>query len=197
MSTISGANAMARSFWMALEEILGQEQVQRFGERSLQLLDGSFFSLTQLAVLQGALEGMYGIAAGRGVALRSGRAWVKYGFRLFYEELGWNRSEFRLLPRTHRLERGLRDLANWMNAHFHEHFDVQRIPEGWIWQIEGFQGSVEATESTPGCYWMIGVLEEVLHRLGDGKIFLVREISCRTCGALSCLFEIPARPLGD
>ncbi|MEJ5240755.1 MAG: V4R domain-containing protein [Anaerolineales bacterium] len=197
MTTISGANALARSFWMALEEILGQEQVRKVGESPLQLFDGHPFSLAQLAALQGALEGIYGIPAGRGVALRSGRAWVKYGLRFFYEELGWNRSEFRLLPRNLRIERGLESLASWMNGYFTERFDVRRIPEGWIWRICGSPDNTEKVENVPGCYWMIGVLEEVLHRLGDGKIFLVREISCRACGAASCLFEIPARPLGD
>lgn len=198
MNEIFGNRGLERTFWLALEEVLGHDQVQRIGEHSSYL--GNYpFSLEQMTRLQNALEELYGVAAGRGLTLRSGRAWVKYGLRFFYHELGWGQSEFRLLPRHARIQRGLERLASWMKQHFQEHFEVERTADGWLWRVSGCGLKAHVIDETlPSCcYWMVGVLEEILKRLGDGKIFLVREVTCQVCGAPACLFEIPARPLGD
>jgi hypothetical protein len=193
----TGAKELERSFWMALEEILGLEQVQRISEHTFPLSGQPFCSLMQIMELQKALEAVYGIHAGQGLALRSGRAWVKYGLRFFRDELGWNRSEFRLLPRPVRIQRGLEGLASWMDRVFMEKFFVTRSLDGWLWQIHDCPLVIEPGGEFPCCYWMIGVLEETLQRLGDGKIYLVRALPSPPQKAPVCLFEIPARSLGD
>ncbi len=193
----TGAKELERSFWMALEEILGLEQAQRIGEHAFPLSGRPFFSLMQLMELQKVLEAVYGVHAGRGLALRSGRAWVKYGLRFFRDDLGWNRSEFRLLPRHVRIHRGLEGLASWMDRVFVEKFVVTRSLNGWLWQIHDCPLVIEPGGEIPCCYWMIGVLEETLQRLGDGKIYLVRALPSPLQKAPVCLFEIPARSLGD
>lgn len=198
MNGISVVRELEQTFWVALEEVLGDEQAQKIGEHS-SYLGNHPFSLEQITKIQNVLEELYGVAAGRGLTLRSGRAWVKYGLRFFYHELGWGKSEFRLLPRHARIQRGLESLASWMQPHFQERFEVERTATGWLWQISGCGLSACIPDKTmPSCcYWMVGVLEEVLKRLGDGKNFLVREVTCQLYGAPACLFEIPARPLGD
>ncbi len=194
---VAGTKELERSFRMSLEEILGLEQVQKISEHTLPLSGQFPFSLAQVMEFQKVLEAVYGVQAGRGLALRSGRAWMKYSLRFLREELGWNRAEFRLLPRHVRIHRGLEGLASWMGQNFKEKFLVTRSPEGWLWQIHDCCLEIDPNGDLPCCYWMIGVLEEALQRLGDGKIFLVRAISSPRQEMPVCLFEIPARSLGD
>lgn len=192
------SSLLERSFWLAVEEILGPEPLTQIVPRlHSSTPEALSFSLEQIALLQHILEGEYGPNAGRGLTLRAGRSWVKYGLRLFQQELGWNSSQFRLLPRRARISRGLSELAAWLEAHLPQRFAVETHPDGWLWKVSQCQAPALATFQSSCCYWMLGVLDEVMTRLGDGKLFPVREKSCQFCGAPVCLFEISAAPLGD
>src|SRR5512143_3209967 len=68
-----------------------------------------------VAGLLPALEAAYGPLAGRGLALRIGRACFHYGIHDYADQAGVNGLEFRMLPLPARLRAGLKAFARFLD----------------------------------------------------------------------------------
>ena len=115
---------MGRIVLLAMEEILGRSGVNAL-LRSVSLAEyidppseqDLAIPFEHIAALQAALESTYGTRAGRGLALRAGRACFKYGLREFGPELGVTSLAFRLLPLPAKLETGGRGPRSLLNKY--------------------------------------------------------------------------------
>lgn len=198
-------NRMARIILLAMEEILGQngtnavlnlahlsKYIHAYPPDNQDLV----VPFADIAALQAGLEAAYGPRAGRGMALRIGRACFKYGLREFGPELGLTDLAFRLLPLPVRLERGAHALASLFNEltdqkvwveidDEHIYWHIERCPLCWGRHVEG-----------PACSLAVGLLQEALYWVSSGKTFQVEETSCIANGAPTCTIVIHRAFLG-
>ena len=197
-------NRMGRIMLLAMEEILGHQGVNailnlahlpdyidQFPAANLDLQ----FPFEHIARLQVALEYAYGPRAGRGLAMRVGRACLKYGLREFGPGLGLNDPAFRMLPLQPRLKAGCEAIAGLFNQ-----FTGQRVrldmDEKYIsWQIERCPLCWERHSDAPCCAMAVGLLQESFYWLSGGKYFLVEEKKCIACGDSTCTIVIDRTPM--
>ncbi len=197
-------NRMGRIVLLALEEILGHNGVNAV----LNLAGLSDYidhypphnqdlkiPFVHVSAIQTALESVYGPRAGRGLALRAGRACFKYGLREFGPELGLTDLAFRLLPLPVRLQNGSEAFAALFNnltdqkvrlEHDEKfiYWNIERCPLCWGRQAEG-----------PVCMLAVGLLQEALYWVSAGKNFQVEEKSCLACGDSACTIVIDQTPM--
>ena len=60
-------------------------------------------------------------------------------------------------------------------------------------QIARSAGS--ASSEAPGCYFIVGILQEFLSTISGGKLFNVVETECRATGGAACIFRIDKQAL--
>src|SRR3972149_11281077 len=109
-------NKMGRIVLLSLEEVIGHNAINAVHKMAgLHHLINNYppdnldrdFRFGDLGVLQEALEGMFGPRAGRGLALRAGRACFKYGLGEVGAARGISESALPLVPHSIKLTRGV------------------------------------------------------------------------------------------
>jgi hypothetical protein len=154
------------------------------------------FDFAELAALNVALEEMYGVRGGRGMALRIGRAAFSRGMKTFGALAGMRDPVFRSLSRDERCRIGLQALARIFNRFsdqhtvFHEdnlsfHFIADPSPIAWGRSAE-----------KPVCHLLGGIVTECLRWASNGYEYYVFETTCRACGDARCTFSINKTPIG-
>ena len=197
-------NRMGRVVLLAMEEILGHSGVNAvLNLATLPIYINDYppynqdlkFPFEHISHLQAGLESAYGPRAGRGLALRVGRACFKYGLREFGPELGLTDLAFRLLPLPAKLKTGSEAFAalfnnftdqlvrlEWDEKYIHWH--IERCPLCWERHAEG-----------PCCHLAVGLLQEALYWISAGKYFEVEEKKCIACGDSACTIVIDQTPM--
>jgi predicted hydrocarbon binding protein len=148
-----------------------------------------------LSAIQTALESIYGPRAGRGLALRAGRACFKYGLREFGPELGLTDLAFRLLPLSARLQTGSQAFAALFNDFTDQKVRLEHDEKNIYWIIERCPLCWERQAEGPVCMLAVGLLEEALYWVSAGKQFQVVEKSCLACGDSACTIVIDKTPM--
>jgi hypothetical protein len=154
------------------------------------------FDFADLAALSLALEEMYGIRGGRGMALRVGRAAFSRGMKTFGALAGVQDPAFRQLARDERCQIGLQALAQIFNrfsdqkSTFREdelsfHFIAEPSPIAW-----------GRTSEKPVCHLLGGMITECLRWASNGHEYYVFESTCRACGDARCTFSMNKTPIG-
>lgn len=205
-------NRMGRIILLAMEEILGHsglnavlhlseltDYINNYPSHNQDLR----FPFEHVSKLQIGLEGAYGPRAGRGLALRVGRACFKYGLREFGPELGLTDLAFRLLPLPAKLVSGSEAFASLFNNFTDQRVRIERDENFIYWHIErcplcwGRQvESVELSQANgPCCHLAVGLLQEALYWVSGGKYFQVEEKSCIACGDSTCTIVIDQHPM--
>jgi predicted hydrocarbon binding protein len=197
------ANIMGRNLLRALEEILGDEELEMLvGKAGLVEWRGKFpprnlereFSFDHISRLQTALEEEYGVQCGQGVALRCGRVFFTHLQRQFGNQVGLNDTEFRLLPQTKKMKRGLELLMGIFN----QYSDQQvRLVDGeqLSWVVERCPLCWGRESSSADCHLMVGFLQEATYWISGGKHFHVEETACQASGDPSCVLVIDQAPI--
>ncbi len=138
-------NRMGRVVLLAMEEILGHggvNAVLNLADLPAYINDyppynqDLQFPFTHISHLQTGLESAYGPRAGRGLALRVGRACLKYGLREFGPELGLTDLAFRLLPLQTKLKTGSEAFAALFNDFTDQQVRLERDEKYIYWHIE-------------------------------------------------------------
>lgn len=148
-----------------------------------------------LSCLLAAFEEVYGNLAGRGLALRVGRALFPHALREYGEDLGLTGTSFRLLP----FPTKLRTFGAALTSLFNEGED-RRV------QIEEQEGKLlihlrrcplcsQRKGSETVCLLAVGLAEESLYWMSGGKIFQVEEIACAARGDADCTLQIDQAPI--
>ena len=203
-NTLHTAERIGRILLSGMEEILGrnelddllirasqsgiQEQIQPFTR-------GGNPSCDIFNHVPAALEDVYGLQAGRGLALRAGRACFHQGLREFGAETGLTGMEFRLLPSPTRLLTGSRALAAYFNQSGCSCVSLEADQMYTYWHMEGCPLCHGRDMDSPSCHLMVGFLQAALNWTSGGKTYLVEETGCIACGGARCTFRIDKTPL--
>lgn len=190
---------MARIILLAMEEIIGRNGVTAvLNQAKLSDLIGNYplntfdrtVSFETVAMLQVALEQLYGPRGGRGIALRVGRATFKYGLREFGPLLGFTDLAFRLMPQEERLRQGAENFAEVFNRFTDQVVRVEETPDMFLWKIDRCPLCWERKTEGTACHLAVGLIQEALYWATGGKYFNIEEVACVATGAPSCIIQI-------
>jgi hypothetical protein len=197
-------NKMGRIVLQAMEEVIGRtgvnavlnlanlrHRINRYPPNNLDLA----FSFDELSHLQTALESLYGIRGGRGLALRSGRACFKYGVREFGPLLGITELPFRLLPLEAKLRAGGDVFVEVFNKFSDQRVSLVEEADRFLWRIERCPVCWKRQTDSPACHLAVGILQEALYWVSGGKFFTVEEITCIAKGDPACTIVIEKQSL--
>ena len=196
---------MGRVILQAMEEILGHSGLNAV--LNLTGLSGYIndyppytqdlkFPFAHISGLQAGLERAYGPRAGRGLAVRVGRACLKYGLREFGPELGLADLGFRMLPLQTKLKTGSEAFAELFNKFSDQRVRLERDERYIYWHIERCPLCWERQADGPCCHLAVGLLQEALYWVSGGRYFEVEEKQCIACGASECTILIDRTPMG-
>jgi predicted hydrocarbon binding protein len=195
------SNKFARIFLESVKEICGENGLRAVlnyahlpslaAELPPDNLERSF-DFSHFSSINQALEDIYGLRGGRGLALRIGRTTFDDVLKDYGELAGVGDLAFRTLPLYRKIRTGLEAMARIFSEksdqistvlEFEDHFlyRVERCPVCW--------GRKSAELSI--CYYLVGLLKEGLYWVSGGKEFEVKETSCIALGHESCEFVIP------
>ncbi len=198
-------NRMGRVIFLAMEEILGYggtnavlhlANLPAYINHYPPYDQDLSFPFNHISRLQVGLESAYGPQAGRGVALRVGRACLKYVLREFGPELGLTELAFRLLPLQTKLNTGIEAFAALFNDFTDQRVRLERNEKYIYWQIERCPLCWERQSEGPCCHLAVGLLQEALFWVSGGKYFEVEEKKCIACGDSECTILINRTPSG-
>jgi predicted hydrocarbon binding protein len=197
-------NKMGRMLLLALEDVMGRNgvnavlnlaklrgRVNRYPPNNLDLE----FSFAELSGIMQALEDMYGPRAGRSLAIRAGRAGFKYGLKEFGSVLGLSDLAFRLLPLGIKLKVGLNAMADTFNSFTDQRVNLVERNAQFVYVIQRCPVCWQRRHDEPCCHAAVGLLQETVSWISNGKSFNIREVSCIASGDESCRFLIDKRPL--
>jgi len=149
----------------------------------------------EVSQMQSALEHLYGIPGGRGVALRSGRVCFKHGLREFGIKLGFTESTFRLLPLKTKMQTWGETLVKGFNENTDQRVKLVETESHYQWVIERCPVCWGRHADRPICHMMVGLLQESFYWVSGGKFFQVEEVDCIAKGDPTCRIQIEKGPL--
>lgn len=198
-------NRIARYFFLAMDDVMGPNGLNVV--LSLAGLDryignlppddlAKQFDFAYMASLNYALEEMYGIRGGRGMALRVGRASFSQGLRRFGALSGVAHPAFRNLPLEERCDLGLRALADIFTNFSDQASSVQISDNGYLFTVNTSPMAWGRISDKPVCHALVGILQECLRWVSNGHEFYVHETACLACGDGHCEFKINNTPIG-
>lgn len=197
--TFTCTDRMGRIILSGMEEIFGYHEISTvFNQATLTKIDGSGIprqqeldlSFERLPQLQASLEKTYGLSAGRGLAIRSGRACFKHLVRDFGNEMGLMNLEFRLLSLPNRLKFINEALAELINKHTGLYAAFEMDDRYMYWTIEHNPTNEANHNDKSVCHLIFGLLQETLSWTSGGKIFQMEEIICIEHGDPCCKIRI-------
>ncbi|MBN2388358.1 MAG: 4-vinyl reductase [Anaerolineales bacterium] len=198
-------NRMGRIILLAMEEVIGRNGVNAV--LNLTALGGYIgnypahnpdlkIPFEHISSLQVGLEKAYGPRGGRGLALRTGRACLKYGLREFGPELGLTDLAFRLLPLSAKLKAGGEAFAALFNQFTDQQVRLEWSEKQLLWHIERCPLCWGRQTDGPCCHLAVGLIQEALYWLSGGRNFMVEESSCVASGDSACTIVVETTPMG-
>ncbi len=197
-------NKMGRIVLIAMEEIMGPHGVNAILNLAhLHHLVGNYppnnlkreFTFFELSAIQKALDEMYGVRGGRGLALRAGRETWKYALKEFMPVLGISDLASRRLPLAMKLKVGLDVFAQTFNKFSDQKVRLGEDEDGYLWIIERCPMCWQRTSPTPCCHLAVGLLEQALDWVSKGRRFRVKESACIAKGNETCTIVISKKPV--
>ncbi len=195
---------MGRIILTAMEEIMGRHGVNAvLNLAHLPHLVNNYppnnlnlgFSFVEVSLIQQTLDDMYGVRGGRGLALRAGRETWKYALKEFAPILGISDLATRILPLGLKLKIGLEMFAETFNKFTDQRVRLGENAQSYLWMIERCPMCWQRTSEKPCCHLAVGLLEQSLDWVSQGKRFQVEEVSCIACGDETCTITISKKPL--
>ena len=197
-------NKIGRILLLSLEEVVGHNGVNAaLNVAGLPDLIHSYppntldreFRFSAVGRIHQALDRLYGTRAGRGLALRTGRAGFKHALREFGPMLGMTELPYRLLPLPMKLKSGLEGTAELLNRYTDQIVHLEEGPEAYRFHLDLCPLCWGRRLDQPGCHLAIGFLQEGLSWMSGGKNFLVEETDCAAHGDGACVLRIVRQPL--
>lgn len=201
-----GSSQLGRLIFMGMDEVMGRAGVNAVMNRAgLPSLSDAYLdyrgdapiSLHQLSSALAALQQLYGLRSGQGLALQTGRAAFNYGMRDFGEGLGLLRQDYRLLPPLAKVRVGLKRLATFLSEIGSGEIRIEETAGRFIWLMERCPLCWQSQQDGPACHLWVGFLQEYLVWASGGKLFNVFEKECVACGAPACRIVIDQQALVD
>jgi predicted hydrocarbon binding protein len=155
------------------------------------------FDFSYFGAINQALEDIYGVRSGRGLAFRVGKTSFADMLREYGDLAGIGDSGFKVLPLRKKMRFGLEAMARL----FSEGSDqlTSLAEDGQVFRYQVKHCPVcwgRSEEKDPVCYYLAGLLEESLNWVSGGKDFNVQETRCIARGDDVCEFVIQKQPAG-
>lgn len=150
---------------------------------------------TILPAVYTAIKQHYGEPGAQGVGLRLGRAVLKYGIRLWGQQAGLNKAEFRLQPSPRKVRWILTALGEQLLQNFGAPTRLSENGQYWYLTVESCPACRGRRAESPDCPILTGLLQEVLAWSAGGRYHCVEEVSCCAQGDSACQFRIEKKAL--
>ena len=137
---------------------------------------------------------MFGVRGGRGLNMRAGRESFKYVLSDFMPVLGIADLASRALPLGMKLKIGLNIFAESFNKLSDQQVRLGEDRQHYYWNITRCPICWERTTTYPCCSFAVGLLEQALFWVGNGRRFHVQETRCHAAGDDACEIVIRKRP---
>ena len=199
------SNKFARIFIESIKEITGINGVNSvLNYANLSSLVDNYppdnldraFDFSHFTMINQALEEIYGIRGGRGLALRVGRITFDDVLKDYGDLAGVGDLTFRVLPLQAKIRLGIQAMAKIFSEKSDQISTVEKLDDRYVYKIK--QCPVcwgrEGTEN-PVCFYMVGLLKEGLHWVSGGKEFKIDETKCIAMGEPNCEFVIQKEPI--
>ena len=182
-----------------MEEVIGRSGVSAvlnlsglsyFNKPALPVDQGMLIPYHDLSDTQDTLEQLYGLRGGRGLALKSGRAFFTFALRQYGQELGLLDQEFRLQPSTVKIPAGLKRLAHFFSQTGDSAIHVEEDSHQFRWIAENCPLCWGRRSEVPICHMQVGMLQEYFYWASSGKNYAIIETECSAMGAKACVFTI-------
>lgn len=192
-------NAFGRIYLISMEEILGRVGVNAvLNQADLPVFIDNYPPSDLEPMAQGdlcsrvgaALEGVYGIRGGRGLALRAGRASFKFYLREFGHLMELEQAEFRLLPLEQKVRQGLLKIAAFMTEHIGQQISIREEDAYVYWEAENCPFCWQREADSSVCQYQVGCLQSALYWLSGGRFYAVQEEACFAAGAPKDIIRI-------
>jgi predicted hydrocarbon binding protein len=197
-------NKMGRIVLTAMEDILGHHGVNAILNLSrLSYLVNNYpqnnlelgFSFAEFGAILDTLDEMYGVRGGRALALRAGRETFKYALKEFMPVLGIADLAFRPFPLGMKIKIGLEVFAETFNKFTDQIVSLEQDANSHLWVIERCPVCWQRKSEAPCCHLAVGLLQESLFWVSNGKNYRVSEVSCIARGDNACIIMIDKKPL--
>ena len=154
------------------------------------------FDFSKFSMINQAMEEIYGVRGGRGLALRIGRTTFDDFLKDYGAFAGVGDMDFRVLPIQKKISFGLRAMARVFSEKSDQMTTLEENENSFVYRIHrcpacwGRSGEDHAV-----CYFMVGLLKEGMHWVSGGKEFMIEETNCIALGNETCDFVIQKYPI--
>lgn len=155
------------------------------------------FDFAALSALNQALEEMYGLRGGRGMALKIGQATFAKGLKDFGVMRAINDPIFKALDLPKRSTYGLEALAGLFSHFTDQDSIVQAEKDVWLFRAHPTPFAWGRKSDKPLCHMLSGIILESLRWSSNGYEFYVRETHCAATGHDACLFRVNKTPMAQ
>jgi len=198
-------NRIARIFLLAMEDVMGKLVLDAVLTRAglSQYIDNyppdnldRQFDFAYFTALQVALEDIYGPRAGRGLALRAGRACFAHGLKSFGAVAGASDLAFKVLSLNDKLKTGLPALAAIFTNFSDQVSTVEDHPDHYAYVIKRCPMCWNRKQEKAVGHAAVGLLQEGLRWVSGGHEFRVVETQCKAQGDENGVFVVYKEPIG-
>jgi predicted hydrocarbon binding protein len=199
IATLYYPNRFARDLFTAMEEVMGKHGLdatlsmaglQAYVDQPPPDDLAREFEFTSVGRINRALDDMYGLRGGRGMALRAGRAWFAQGMKSFGALRGVADPAFRRLPLEDRCRLALNALAGIFTRFSDQQSQVEELDGTFRFVVAASPFAWDFESERPVCHPLVGLLQENLRWASNGREYIVRETHCRATGDDSCTFVV-------
>lgn len=148
------------------------------------------FSFMDISAIHEALEVMFGPKGCRSLTSRAGRDTWKYALTDFVPVLGITDLARRALPLSIKLKIGLDVFAETFNRFSDQVVRLGEDESAYYWHIDRCPLCWQRETYQPSCHLAVGLLQESLSWVSNGRQFEVEEIHCIGLGDPSCTIAI-------
>lgn len=197
-------NRMGRIVLTAMEDIMGKHGVNAtLHLAGLHHLVDNYppnnldpgFRFQELSAIQATMDELFGFRGGRALALRTGSETFKYALKDFMPILGIADLAFRPLHLGIKIKIGLEVFAETFNKFTDQVVRLSEDRDKHLWIIERCPVCWQRKTDQPCCHLAVGLLEESLNWVSNGRKFRVEEVECIASGAEACVISIYKQPL--
>lgn len=192
-------NRIARSFFVAMDEVLGTQGSNSVLEAAG--LNGYInnyppdnmdmqFDFADLAAMNIGLEHLYGTRGGLGFAMSIGQVAFSNGLRQFGAMRGIAHPAFKSLPLDKQIDFGLRGLASIFTNFSDQETEIEADGSDYLVRVDTSPFAWGRQSERPVCHTLAGLIQESLKYTTSEHTCFVRETECRASGAEQCVFKI-------
>ena len=153
------------------------------------------FDFVYIARLNQGLSEIYGPRGGRRLGIQAGRSFLTYGLSEFGTLAGISDLAKRSHPLRTKMRDGLSAVARLFTQSSDQSTWLEEYDMYFDYHVEQCPICWERTADKPICFFTVGLLQEVLYRVSDGRDFRVRQLTCRAMGDNSCVYRIDKEPI--